>query len=296
MAQEIYMDDRFLTKEHELELGTKIQNMLALKRAEKRKKVLNDAQKVEIQEGEYALEELLSNHIGMVWDQAKKLKAKYPRSLPLEDLVSEGKTGLMRAALKYDPSRGNRFSTVAFYWVDQAMIRESNKTARMVRLPENRITDLTKINRILQDNEDHPDQVELIHQKTGLKKKDIHNILAAGKEHASLNKQVNSDEGSKELIDFIGDKNPVPAPESSLMKSIAYSVLMEEIDTLDIVSREVLKSSFNLFEDKSTPGEVRRKFKITKEEYSSLLVKGLETVKTRLNENDIELGDFLSEV
>lgn len=144
---------RFLTKEEELELGTKIQ------RYYKAQEILDSEDNIsveekavlekEVKEGLEAVDVLVKANMGLVYDRARVFKSKYPAWPEYEDLVQDGMAGLMVAVKKYDPSRGNKFSTVAFNWISQSIIREAKKTGRLVRLPENRIQDYSHVLKLI---------------------------------------------------------------------------------------------------------------------------------------------------
>lgn len=146
---------KFLSKEEELELGRIIQRHFKAKDELELGENLTPERVSEleglVQEGKDAVEQLVKANMGLVYERAKIFKRNYPRAPEEEDLVQEGMTGLMTAVQKYDPERGNKFSTVAYFWIAQAVGRGVNKTGRLVRLPENRINEYSRITKIMND-------------------------------------------------------------------------------------------------------------------------------------------------
>lgn len=132
------MSDLFLSLEEELELGRRVQVMVKLKsELGVREPSVRDREVLRV--GERAVEELALAYVNLVHKIARSYSKKYGRVGDLEEIVADGMVGLTRAIYKYDPERGNKFSTVAVDWVRQAISRGFASNSRIVRVPENRV-------------------------------------------------------------------------------------------------------------------------------------------------------------
>lgn len=302
----------YLSKERELELGALIQKAAKAKEA---REASANAESFEIdgvavaakdipsviRMGKKAVEELLEHNTALVWSRARNFKAKHPASGDLDDLVQEGYVGLLRAADKYDPSRGNKFSTVAFYWIDQAIARSVSKTGRLIRLPENREQDffgIMKIRALYEDTDLTPKEIdEIAMDELKLSPSDFANILQAASTPTSLSRRVGSDDsGAKELIDYIAETEVDDSSEALAMREGLRNLLFEKLATLTEIEKEAVVASF-LIEDIATKRlsvkEIREKYNLTPQKFKRHLNTGLEKLKHELEGLDITFADFL---
>lgn len=293
---------KFLTKERELELGVLIQDSIKAKDELSAAKRLTAAKRENlnkrINDGERALDELIKANLGLVHDRAKTFKSRFPAGPDYEDLVQEGMAGLVVAAKKYDPERGNKFSTVAYYWIAQQVARGANKTGRLVRLPENRINDYMKMNAIISRYEEEdltPAELDdIIMEELGVSKNDLMNIRSAAATPASLNKVVSSESGnSKELMDFVGETNASVSAEHEVIEYEMRQVLLDEIKSLPEVSRDVLLSSFAInTENTLTPEEVKELYRLPAQKYKKIQSDAVRNLHTRLEQKGLSFSDF----
>ena len=297
-------EKKYLTKDEELALGEVIQahyraaeELSSGKRLTPKKKALLEQN---VEEGQAAVRTLVEANIGLVYDRARVFKSRYPGAPEFEDLVQEGMTGLMTAIQKYDPARGNKFSTVAYYWIVQAVARGANKTGRLVRLPENRINDYTAITAIINSEEaDGLSSVELdelIIDRLGISKNDLMNIRSAAATPASLNKVVSRENGSaKELMDFVGEDNSTASSEQSVIRNEMYSALMDAISELSPVKRDVIKVSFSLTEAEeniTTLEDIRDIYGIQPAKMKKLQAEAVKELRVILNNCGFSSLDF----
>lgn len=308
MAKEKEKHNEFLTKEQELALGGNIQNMLKAK--EKLENTENTFTKEEHQElnniielGEESLDTLVQANMRLVYDRARVFKNRYPAAPELSDLIQEGMVGLMNAAYKYHPDRGNKFSTVAYYWIIQAIGRGTNKTGRIVRLPENRIADFMKMLKIAaryeEDNLSQGEIDEIIMNEMGLTRIEMMNIRNAEGRAASLNKRISFEGGqSKELIEVIGEKNTTEASEDSVMKNEMTNILNETLSKFDPMTRDIIASSFvidGITDEVLSPIQVRKKYDITAGKYKRILNNSLDEIKKTFDNLGVSFTDFIDQ-
>lgn len=293
------VNEDFLSKEEELELGTLIQKSI---KAEKKmqSKTVSEEEMIELQEmiaqGQDAVEKLVKANLKLVHKQANNFRKKMPIGQDYEDIVQDGLAGLMIAVRKYDPKRNNKFSTVAYHWIKQSIIRESNKKARLVRLPENRINDYTHLNRMVskldQDNMSKKEIDSYILDNTDLKKKDLINIMGAAMQHTSLNKVVGDAENGKELIDFISDDLTTTSSENSYLNEELKNTIVELIRELPEVKKDIVLSFFKFNKDVSTE-MVREKHGINKSKFKKYQMEAVKEMRVKLRAKGYSYSDFV---
>lgn len=292
-----------LTKEQELHLGAKVQTMVKAKKSLEAGELTIAQQnlcKKQIIAGEEAVTQLVESNTGLVYSLARKFKSKYPGGPALEDLVQDGMAGLVTAIMRYDPSRGNKLSTVATYWIFQSITRWTNKTGRLVKLPENRVTDYTKITKLrskydatgLQKSEID----EMIMSELGLSKDDMFFINGAASTHASLNKVIDT-ESDKELIELVFD-DANDSAESVVMADATYQIIVDLVSDLSEIEQDILVSNFMLSgvtkSDPMTPKQVREKHSLSLSRYKRILNSTLSDFKKNMNELDLNFEDFIN--
>ena len=150
---------QLLTPEQELMLGRKVQAMVAITEpcliagGTGPSCEYNDNQRYVIRRGERAKNQMITANLRLVVNLAKRYQGK---GLDLLDLIQEGTLGLTRAVEKYDPTRGHRFSTYAYWWIRQGLNRALSTQSRTIRIPVNVNEKLTKLRaakaRVMQRN------------------------------------------------------------------------------------------------------------------------------------------------
>ena len=150
---------QLLTPEQELMLGRKVQAMVAITEpcliagGTGPSCEYNDNQRFVIRRGERAKNQMITANLRLVVNLAKRYQGK---GLDLLDLIQEGTLGLTRAVEKYDPTRGHRFSTYAYWWIRQGLNRALSTQSRTIRIPVNVNEKLTRLRaakaRIMQRN------------------------------------------------------------------------------------------------------------------------------------------------
>lgn len=137
-----------LTPEEELTMGRKVQAMVALLEKSKLSEgkgeacEYTDLERRTIRQGERAKNQMITSNLRLVVNLAKRYQGK---GLDLLDLIQEGTLGLTRAVEKYDPKRGHRFSTYAYWWIRQGLNRALSTQSRTIRIPVNINEKLTKL-------------------------------------------------------------------------------------------------------------------------------------------------------
>lgn len=247
-----HRDDK-LTKEEELELGRKVQEMNFLIKTEKGSqyniKDFEEEERKVILEGERALETLISNYINLARSMTSNLHKKTGTKYPEEDLLQDAISALVEAAKAYDPSKNCRLSTYAYYGIRKKVSSTINYQ-RLVRLPENKmgeyikITDAQRDYHLLceKDKSKYKNELDYVYIKSGVKKEEVDLILDNMQPQIYLN--ASSMFEGRELIDTLVDKKA--EEERSIVSGLDPSV-EKVINKLTPFQKDLVAFEFGLF-------------------------------------------------
>lgn len=297
--------DKHLDKDEELRLGFLIQDMLKSREILKNNEFELTENEVSVIKdkiilGENAVAKLVEAYTGLVHNKARIFKSKYPGAPDLDDIIQDGMAGLLNGIYHYDPTRGNKVSTVVSYWIFQSITRWTNKTGRLVRLPENRVSDFSKISEMrtsLDLKGYSPKEAdEKIMKDLNLSEEDLYYITNAASTPASLNKVVSSDESTtKELMDIVTEDQTSESSEDLVMKNAVYDILSDCFEDLSELQVDTVASTFMLdgFESgQMNAKQVREKHGISPTKFKKQLGEALKIIKVRLDEIGISYQDF----
>lgn len=254
-----------------------------------------------IKEGLEAITIMVNKNLGLVHSEARGYRSHYG-TFEYDDIVQYGMLGLMTAIYKYDPTRKNKFSTLAKQWIFQSINRNTNNYSRAVRLPENKISQYGRILEI-QNRYENDDTIsnaeidEVIMNELKINNVTLKSIRKTMESQVSLNNVIsNDDSGTKELIDFIdvADNNSEHL-EDSIVKNELLNILNDILVKLDKKEQDVLSSSFAmaLIDEPLKPAEVREKYKMSRTKYNSILNKSLDNIKKELESLGLTFADFI---
>lgn len=215
------------------------------------------------------------------------------RGLPFLDLIQEGNLGLMKAAEKFEPERGFKFSTYATWWIRQAITRAIADQARTIRIPVHMVETINKLIRVsrqlLQELGREP-QPEEIAEKMDMSVDRVREILKISQEPVSLETPIGEEEDSH-LGDFIQDDN-VPVPADAAAFTLLKEQLVEVLSTLTDREQKVLRLRFGLDDGRArTLEEVGKEFNVTRERIRQIEAKALR--KLRHPSRSRKLKDYL---
>lgn len=211
-----------------------------------------------------AVNTLVECNLLLVVSVAKKY---YGCGLPLLDLIQEGNLGLIKAAEKYDGSKGFRFSTYATYWIRQAISRALGDQSRTIRIPANMVELLSKVKKataeLTQKLGRAPSDKEIAaHMNIELDK--VQTVMDLAQATTSLDTPVD-DEGETCMGDLIADHG-AENPMANIIREANSQIIAAVFDTLGTREAEILKMRFGIDAEKAmTLEEVGQHYGLSKE-------------------------------
>lgn len=191
-----------------------------------------------------AINRLVECNLLLVVSIAKRF---YGCGLPLLDLIQEGNIGLIKAAEKYDGSKGFRFSTYATYWVRQAISRALSEQARTIRIPANMLDLLSKVKKassILSQELSRDPSDDEIAKYLEIDIEKVQTVMDMAQATTSLDLSVD-DEGETTLGDLLAD-NSVESPIAKLIREANSAIVASVFSSLEKREAEILRMRFGI--------------------------------------------------
>ncbi len=266
-----------LTPAEEIELGNQVQAMMQL---EEQKKVDYSPQERKIIKiGHRSKQRMMKANLRLVVSVAKKYQGK---GLELLDLIQEGSLGLERAVEKFDPTRGYKFSTYAFWWIRQSMTRGIACQSRTIRLPvhlSERLTTIRKVSLDLAHKLGAMPSRQEIAEALNMPIEELDSLLRQSLTTSSLDAPINADEGRSFLGDLIADTS-AEEPLDKVERGMHQEQLSRWLDQLTEQEREVLGLRFGLDgQDRHTLAEIGRQLDVSRERVRQVELKALRKLR-----------------
>ena len=227
-----------------------------------------------------ALKELTEANLRFVVSVAKDYQGQ---GLPLTDLINEGNLGLIKAAERFDETRGFKFISYAVWWIRQSVLQALAEHSRIVRLPLNRVGTISKINkaseRLEQEFERIPRADELAHQLE-MKITEINDAQRIARRHHSLDTPFSDDEKNS-LLDVISDKN-TEEPDLELHIGSLEKEVKDALETLKDREKDVIRMYFGIDREYAlTLNEIGEEFGLTRERVRQIKEKAIRRLRHR---------------
>lgn len=230
-------------------------------------------------EGRRALEKLTRANLRFVVSVAKQYQNQ---GLSLPDLINEGNLGLIKAAEKFDETRGFKFISYAVWWIRQSILQALAEQSRIVRLPLNQVGSLNKIckafSKFEQENERRPSPEELAAQ-LDLPVDKVADTMKVSGRHISVDAPFVEGEDNS-LLDILSNPD-APSADKTLVTESLQREIERALDTLTQREKEIVKMFFGLGEPEKTLEEIGEKFNLTRERVRQIKEKAIRRLRSQ---------------
>lgn len=292
---------QLLTPEQELTMGRKVQAMATL--TERCMMAggsgpackYSDEEKRIIKRGEKAKNQMITANLRLVVNLAKRYQGK---GLDLLDLIQEGTLGLTRAVEKYDPTRGHRFSTYAYWWIRQGLNRALSTQSRTIRIPVNVNEKLTKLRaskaRLMQRNGLPPNSQQLA-DDMDLPISEVEDLLGCELRSVTVSLQgvVKSKSDPSELVDVLPSEEVPPLERAEIAERTASAWKLLDKSNLTPKERTVVMLRFGLdgTHEWRTLAEVARQMNCSREYCRQVVQRALRKLrKTGIQQGLVDMS------
>ena len=202
--------------------------------------------------------------------------------MPLSDLINEGNLGLIKAAERFDGTKGFKFISYAVWWIRQSILQALAEQSRIVRMPLNRVGALYKISKasaLLEQEMERTPNTEDIARSLDMSPQEVDRTISSSRKHRSLDAPIGDDDDSSSLFDLIGDKNQ-PSPEEDVIDGSLREEIENALSTLDKREAEIIRLYYGIGrEDSLTLDEIGERYGLTRERIRQIKEKALRRLR-----------------
>lgn len=224
-----------------------------------------------------ALDTLVRSNLRFVVSVAKQYQNQ---GLSLPDLINEGNMGLIKAAEKFDETRGFKFISYAVWWIRQTILQALAEQSRIVRLPLNQVSAVNKISKAItkfeQENERKPSPEELAEMVNELPEK-INDSLRASGRHVSVDAPFIEGEDNS-LLDVM-ENTDAPSADNTLIYESLQKEISRALDILNERERDIIEMSFGIAQPQMTLEEIGDNFGLTRERVRQIREKAIRKLR-----------------
>jgi RNA polymerase primary sigma factor len=235
-----------------------------------------------IKEGDQeALDRMVKANLRFVVSVAKQYQGQ---GLPLVDLISEGNAGLIKAAKKFDETRGFKFISYAVWWIRQSILDALSDKGRIIRIPLNQVSTLNKINKAfskLEQDLDRSPTLEEIAQELDLPEDKVRNTFFTSRNHVSYDAPMGGDSENSSMIDIISDTETSPTDLVTSQDSLRTD-LERALNLLEPKSKDIIKMLYGI--GRSHPislEEVGKKYSLSSERVRQIKEKSIRKLRSQ---------------
>ena len=236
-----------------------------------------------------ALERLTKANLRFVVSVAKQYQNQ---GLNLSDLINEGNLGLIRAAQKFDETRGFKFISYAVWWIRQSILQAIAEQSRIVRLPMNQVGSMNKINKIQSQFEQENERrasIDEIAERVNIPEDKIADAMKVSGRHVSMDAPFSEGEDGS-LIDVMPNGDS-PEPDNMLEIESLREEIKRALQTLNDRERQVLMAFFGIDQPEMTLEEIGQMYGLTRERVRQIKEKAIR--RLRKNTQNKQLKSFL---
>ena len=225
-----------------------------------------------------ALDRLTKANLRFVVSVAKQYQNQ---GLSLADLINEGNVGLIKAAEKFDETRGFKFISYAVWWIRQSILQAIAEQSRIVRLPLNQVGSVNKITRVLnqfeQENERRPN-IREIAERTEIPEEKIDEALQINGHHVSVDAPFVDGEDNSLLDVMVNDNSPMADIE--LVKESLRAEIKTALQMLNDRERNIITAFFGIEQPEMTLEEIGSKYGLTRERVRQIKEKAIRRLRS----------------
>jgi len=236
-----------------------------------------------------ALDKLTRSNLRFVVSVAKQYQNQ---GLSLSDLINEGNVGLMKAARRFDETKGFKFISYAVWWIRQSILQAIVEYSRIVRLPLNKVGSYNKVNEaflsFVQEFEREPTNEEL-GELLGMTPKEISNMLKGNGRHVSVDAPLSGEDGDSTMLDVISSSDEGMSPDVSLMEQSLKDEVQQGLSILSPREVEVLSAYYGLNGHKAlTLEEIGDLYGLTRERVRQIKERAIRRLRKSYNKNALK--------